>query len=87
MTSEPFQWAEKDLVYCTSGQKSQITVIGCGSAETIHTDLCCVCFGTYDEDIETGREWLECCCGRWIHEECIDDVDVDNTINKVCPLC
>ena len=24
--------------------------------ETIHTDLCCVCFGTYDEDIDTGRE-------------------------------
>ena len=22
--------------------------------ETIHTDLCCVCFGAYDEDIDTG---------------------------------
>ena len=22
--------------------------------ETIHTDLCCICFGTYDEDIDTG---------------------------------
>ena len=39
------------------------------------------------EDTGTGREWLECCCRRWIHGECIDDADIGNTTNRVCPLC
>lgn len=40
-----------------------------------------------DEDIGTGQKWLESCCRRWIHEECIDDADIGNTTNRVCPLC
>ena len=24
------------------------------------------------DDAGTGRDWLECTCGRWIHEECVD---------------
>ena len=26
------------------------------------TDHCCVCFGSYQEDIDTGREWVQCSC-------------------------
>ena len=36
-----------------------------------------MCFGMYADDAGTGREWLECRCSRWIHEDCIDDDDVD----------
>ena len=28
--------------------------------------------GTYLDDVDTGRQWLECSCTRWIHEDCID---------------
>ena len=24
-----------------------------------------------------GREWLQCSCSRWIHEDCVDDEDVE----------
>ena len=42
---------------------------------------------SYDKDINTGREWLQCSCGRWIHEDCIDEVVIDNSSGKVSPLC
>ena len=47
---------------------------------------CCVCFGSYQEDIDTGREWIQCNCKRWLHEDCVDseDTDIDG---KLCPLC
>ena len=51
----------------------------------IFSDLCCVCFGSYEEDRGTGREWLECDCGRWIHEDCV--VPNSSSSNKLCPLC
>ena len=51
------------------------------------TNRCCVCFGKYEDDAGTGREWLECCCTRWIHEDCIDNEDVDIENCKLCPLC
>ena len=58
-------------------------------AESFNTDwcLCCVCFGSYQEDIDTGREWLQCSCGKWLHEDCVDDSDMDNETNRLCPLC
>lgn len=33
---------------------------------SINADLCCVCFGSYQEDVGTGREWLQSSCSRWI---------------------
>ena len=51
---------------------------------TVESDLCCVCFGSYQEDIDTGREWLQFSCNRWIDEDCVDD-DVDSS--RLCPLC
>ena len=51
---------------------------------TIYSNLCCVCFGSYEEDEGTGRQWLKCICERWIHEDCIIDT---GDRNKLCPLC
>ena len=45
-----------------------------------------MCFGVYADDAGTGREWLQCQCSRWIHEDCIDDDDVDIEQCVVCPL-
>ena len=50
------------------------------------TDHCCVCFGSYKEDIDTDREWIQCSCTRWLHEDCVDNEDV-GTNGKLCPLC
>ena len=54
--------------------------------ENINTDVCCMCYGSYLEDVDTGRQWLECSCTRWIHEDSIDDEDVDKDSGKLCPL-
>ena len=54
---------------------------------TINVDECCVCLGMYLEDLDTDRQWLECSCGRWIHEDCVDTEDVDNSKMRLCPLC
>ena len=29
---------------------------------SVFTDLCCVCFGSYQEDAGTERQWLQCNC-------------------------
>ena len=45
----------------------------------INTGECCECLETYEDDVRFGRgeEWVECACGRWIHEKCIDKVVID----------
>ena len=55
--------------------------------EEIDVNRCCACFGMYADDAGTGREWLQCRCSRWIHEDCIDDDDVDIEQSIFCPLC
>ena len=54
---------------------------------SINADLCCVCFGSYQEDVGTGREWLQWSCSRWIHEDCVDDEDMEEDSRRLCPLC
>ena len=55
--------------------------------DEINTDECCVCFELYSEDV-SGAEWIECACGRWLHEnygeECIIDADGRE---RFCPMC
>ena len=45
--------------------------------DKIDVNRCCVCFEMYADDAGTGREWLECQCSKCIHEDCIDDDEVD----------
>ena len=49
--------------------------------ESINTDLCCVCFGSHDEDIDSGWSAVEDGSMRGI-----DDADIDNVSNRLCPL-
>ena len=56
----------------------------------INTDVCCMCFGLYSEGVVSGdsRDWIECACGRWLHEECAEDREVDaNGKERFCPSC
>ncbi len=56
--------------------------------ESFDTEHCCACLGSYEDDVGTGREWLECGCRRWIHEECVEDVrEDDQGRDRICPLC
>ena len=50
-------------------------------------DMKCVCFGNYNDDLDTTREWLQCKCDRWMHEDCIDVEDCIITERELCPLC
>ena len=59
-----------------------------GGDHDIDTNQCCVCFRTYKND-ETGLEWVECVCQRWLHKECIDYEIACNANGEdlLCPLC
>ena len=61
------------------------------ATEEIDTNQCQICFRTYEDDIveETGEDWIECACGRWVHESCVDyDIVVDASgREKICPHC
>ena len=47
---------------------------------TINSNVCCVCYRTFEEDQREGNglEWVQCVCGRWLHEECICEIDIDD---------
>ena len=56
--------------------------------DAIDTDECCVCFATYEDDVkeENGRTWIECSCGRWLHEDCSFPVSPAMP-DELCPYC
>ncbi len=44
----------------------------------------------YEQDVAegTGADWLACACGRWLHEECVDDCMKDEEgKDRICPYC
>ena len=41
---------------CPTNQRQAQKKARCEIDETVHENLCCVCFGSYDEDIGRGRE-------------------------------
>ena len=58
--------------------------------EQIDTNRCAICFGTYEDDIivGSGEDWLQCTCGKWVHEMCVEDCAADSNGNpRFCPSC
>ena len=54
---------------------------------SINSDECCVCFRTFQED-QTGLEWVQCVCQRWLHEECICEIEYDEQGRELsCTNC
>ena len=52
-------------------------------------NVCCVCFQLYQGDDE-DTDWIQCACGRWLHEDCIDEDDIIQDIydrELFCPCC
>ena len=33
-------------------------------------NVCCVCFQLYLGE-EENTDWIQCACGRWLHEDCM----------------
>ena len=58
--------------------------------ESIDVNVCCMCFVHYDDDVRegSGADWIFCKCGRWLHEDCIEDVVKDNEgTERFCSFC
>ena len=53
----------------------------------IDINTCCVCSVLYSDD-RTGKDWIKCACGRWLHEDCAEDCILDsNGKERFCPMC
>jgi len=51
---------------------------------------CTECFGSYQNDAEenNGAEWVQCGCGQWLHEDCIDKVMTgEDGRDRMCSSC
>ena len=57
------------------------------SDKEVDSSQCCVCFVTYEDDVieENGRSWIECSCGRWLHEDC--SIVSPSMPMEFCPFC
>ena len=64
---------------------SRVTTVATVDGE----NACCVCFQFYLGD-EEDTYWIQCACGRWLHEDCIDVEDIINDVygrELFCPYC
>ena len=60
------------------------------TSNSIDPNVCCMCFGTYEDDIleGVGAEWISCACGRWLHKDCGEDCIADeNGQERFCLFC
>ena len=48
--------------------------------DEIDVNTYCMCFGHYEDDVLEGAgvDWIFCKCGRWLHEDCVNEVVKDN---------
>ena len=46
--------------------------------------VCPICSSMYSFDVEegNGREWIQCACGVWLHDDCIPEVIVEAIIQE-----
>ena len=46
--------------------------------------MCPICSSTYSLDVEegNGRDWIQCACGVWLHDDCIPEVIVEAIIQE-----
>ena len=49
-----------------------------------------MCFGSFEDDVRDGdgAGWVSCDCGRWLHEDCVEDYVVNKSGAELfCPFC
>ena len=70
---------------CTSVRGHETSI-----GEVIDPNKCCMCFVSYEDDIleGTGADWIFCKCGRWLHEDCVEDIVKDSDGDeRFCSFC
>ena len=58
--------------------------------ENVDSNVCCACFSNYEDNILAGSGAVRnsCTCGRWLHENCVEECKEDDQGNdRMCPLC
>ena len=58
--------------------------------ETIDPNICCMCFGSFEDDVHDGdgARWVSCNCSRWLHEDCVEEFVVNKRgVKLFCPFC
>ena len=79
-----------NLAIASVSASTNSTAASTSTSASMSTGECCECFETYEDDVRFGRgeEWVECACGRWIHEKCIDKLVIDaQGKEKFCSFC
>lgn len=84
--SPPLVQAGSTASTSSPGPSSTTTYASCNSEKQDETECeCCFCYGSYCQD---GREWVMCACGRWVHEECMEEIFLDDSgQERFCPFC
>ena len=59
------------------------------SSEVIELNKCYMYFVSHEDDIldDAKAEWKFCEFGRWLHEDCVEDVVEDNADEHCCSFC
>lgn len=76
--------ADASVAACRRDRSSEST------SEAIDPNKCCMCFVSYEDDVleGAGAVWISCKCGRWLHEDCVEDVVTDSTgEERFCFFC
>jgi len=58
--------------------------------EVIDPNTCCMCFVNYEDDVleGAGAQWIYCKCGRWVHEDCVEETVLDSHgEQRFCTFC
>ena len=58
--------------------------------ESIDPDTCCMCLVRYEDDVLEGfgAEWINSRCGRWMHENCVEETVMDSDgQQRFCTFC
>ena len=67
--------------------RSKLPRIDEGTVDSEAENVCCVCFQSYQGDLE-DFDWVQCACNRWLYEDCITDVVHDVHGRELfCPYC
>ena len=84
---------QSDDGYATRKKFPRLTEDDVASSSSVATvvaeNVCCVCFQMCEGDKE-DTDWIQCVCGRWLHEDCIDEDDIIHDVygrELFCPYC
>ena len=61
-----------------------------GNNDGIDINVCSMCFVHYNDNVMEGggTDWIFCKCGRWLHEDCVEEVVTDSDgVERFCSFC